>query len=271
MELRGYFQLLLRRWPVLLVTMLVAVAVAYVATDRAAKYESSALLLVSPARFDLQTEGANVSLDRITVIDRLLLTYSKMIQSDTVASGAAARLNIDRSTSAIIAATKAFPVPQTQLLEVTVTDPDPTIARDLTNAVSQTFIDAANAAPNSNTTGVIPGGVPVTIFEGAHLPLVPLQSRLVSNLVLGALFGLLLAAGAVIAADAFDLTVRSVRDTERRLGLPVVGTIPPVRNARQLGRVRAGPREDDRGRAAEALPPQDPGAPTEPVEHPVRA
>lgn len=271
MELRGYFQVLLRRWTVLVVTTLVAVGVAYLATDRTNRYESSALLLVSPARFDLQTEGANVSLDRITVIDRLLLTYSHMIQSDTVASGAAARLNIDRSTSAIIAATKASPVPQTQLLQVTVTDSDPTIARDLTNAVAQTFIDAANAAPTSNSTGVIPGGVPVTIFEGAHLPLVPLPSRLVSNVILGALFGFLLAAGATIAADAFDLTVRSVRDTERRLGLPVVGTIPSARSPRRFGNLMTGEEGGGRPDIARSSARLEPTEDAEDAEAPVRA
>jgi capsular polysaccharide biosynthesis protein len=266
MDLRGYFQLLLRRWPILLVTVVVAVGIGYVTTDRAARYQSTATLLVSPERFDLATEGANVSLDRITVIDRLLLTYSKMIQSDTGASGAAARLNLDRSTGSIIGATVAAPVPQTQLLQLTITDSDPTIARDLTNAVAQSFIDAVNSTSTSKTTGAIPGGVPVTIFETAHLPIAPLPNQLVSNLILAAVFGLLLASGACIAADAFDLTVRSVRDTERRLGLPVVGTIPTMRDPSQLDR-----RDGSRRSAGANGGARGPTEPSEPAEELARA
>ena len=80
MELRDYVQLLLRRWVVIVVSVIVGVAIAFSATDRTSRYETSALLLVSPDRFSLETEGANVSFDRIAVIDRLLLTYSRMIQ-----------------------------------------------------------------------------------------------------------------------------------------------------------------------------------------------
>jgi len=234
MELRGYFQLLLRRWPVLLVTMLVAMGIAYTTTDRTARYESSSMLLVSPERFDLQSDNGNISFDRIAVIDRLLLTYSRMIQSDTVAGDAAHRVNNERAPGAIIGETRAVVVPQTQLLQVVVTDTDPTAARDISNAVAQSFLGAVNKAPQANATGVIPGGVPVSIFEEARLPVAPLGTRLLSNLILGAIFGLLIAAGACIAADAFDLSPRSVRDTERRLGVPVVGAIPSMRLPKNL-------------------------------------
>lgn len=240
MDLRGYFQLLLRRWPVILLTAIVGMGISYVSTDRTAKYETSALLLVSPERFSFGAQSANVSFDQISVIDRLLVTYARMIQSDTVASGASDRLPVDRSSAAIIAATRAEIVPATQLLRVVAGDTDPTVARDLANAVSSSFVDAVNATRTGNETGLIPGGVPVTIFERARLPAAPLPTRLVSNIILGGIFGLLIAAGACIAADSFDVTVRSVRDTERKLGVPVVGTIPGMRNPLLLARARIG-------------------------------
>lgn len=231
MDLRGYFQLLLRRWPVLLVTMIVGVSIGYVTTDRSSHYEASSTLLVSPDRFNVQQSGANISFDGISVIDRLLVTYSRMLTSATVANGAADLLNNDLSAASISASTRAEILPQTQLLRVVANASDPTVARDLSNAVAQSFVNAVNTPPSAKDAASIPGGVPVTVFERASLPAAPLGNRLVSNLVLGAVFGLLVAAGACIAADAFDVTVRSVRDAERRLGIPVLGTIPPMRSA----------------------------------------
>lgn len=231
MDLRGYFQLLLRRWPVLLVTMVVGVSIAYVTTDRSPHYEASSTLLVSPDRFNVQQSGANISFDGISVIDRLLVTYSRMIKSVTVANGAADLLNNDLSAASISAATRAEILPQTQLLRVVANASDPTVARDLSNAVAQSFVNAVNTPPTAKDTSSIPGGVPVTVFERATLPGAPLGNRLMSNVLLGAIFGLLVAAGACIAADAFDVTIRSVRDAERRLGIPVLGTIPPMRQA----------------------------------------
>ena len=240
MDLRGYFQLLLRRWPVILLTAIVGMGISYVSTDRTAKYETSALLLVSPERFSFGSQAANVSFDQISVIDRLLVTYSRMISSDTVASGASDRLQVDRSSASIIGAIRAEIVPATQLLRVVASDTDPTVARDLANAVASSFVESVSATRSANETGLIPGGVPVTIFERARLPAAPLPTRLISNIILGGVFGLLVAAGVCIAADSFDVTVRSVRDTEHKLGVPVVGTIPSMRNPLSLSRTRLG-------------------------------
>lgn len=238
MELREYFRLLLRRWPVLLLTMVVGAGIAYVATDRSPRYESTALILVSPDRFMLETEGANVSFDRIAVIDRLLLSYSEMIKSTTISTSAAARLDAERSPKSVIGAVSADVVTGTQLLSVRATAKDPTASRDIANAVSDAFVDAVNTT-SSTGNGLIPGGVPVSVFERAGFPSEPLATGLLSNLVLGSLFGLLVAAGACIAVDALDVTVRSVEDAERRLGIPVIGTIPDLGNPRELAQARA--------------------------------
>lgn len=261
MELRDYFQLLLRRWLVIAVTVVVGIAIAFSATDRTARYESSATLLVSPERFSLETEGANVSFDRIAVIDRLLLTYSQMIRSNRVGVGAAALLSIDRAPAAIVGAVQAAPVTGTQLLRVTATDTSPATARDIANAVARAFIGAVESTEpdaEEEAGGDIPGGVPVSIFEAASVPSKPLSTGLLGNVMLGALFGFLVAAGACIAVDALDVTFRSVRDAEHRLGVPVLATIPTLRNPQQhLARVRAELRQAARPH------PQPPSTPSE--------
>lgn len=243
MELRDYLQLLVRRWLVITVTVIVGAGIAFSATDRTARYETSALLLVSPERFSLETEGANVSFDRIAVIDRLLLTYSRMINSNRVGVGASELLELDRSPESIVAAVEAAPVTGTQLLRITAADTSPATARDVANAVAQAFIDAVESTEvdaEEETGGAIPGGVPVSIFEAATVPAEPLSTGLLGNLLLGAVFGFLVAAGTCIAVDAFDVTVRSAYDAERRLGVPVLGTIPTLRNPQQLlARTRA--------------------------------
>jgi capsular polysaccharide biosynthesis protein len=48
--------------------------------------------------------------------------------------------------------------------------------------------------------------------------------------VLGLLFGLMAAVGLVLLLDYMDLTVKSPEDLERRLDLPVLGTIPHQRH-----------------------------------------
>jgi succinoglycan biosynthesis transport protein ExoP len=264
MELREYFRLLLRRWPVLVLTMVVGAGIAYVATDRTPRYEASALILVSPERFMLETEGANVSFDRIAVIDRLLLSYSAMIKSSTISTAAAAQLDVDRSPKSVIGAVSADVVTGTQLLSVSATAEDPAAARDIANAVADAFVDAVDTT-SSTGDGRIPGGVPVSVFERAGFPAEPLSTGLLANLVLGSLFGLLVGAGACIAVDAFDVTARSVEDAERRLGIPVLGAIPDLGNPRELVRDRI----PDRG--SSGGPDGDPGPASAGADGPRRA
>jgi capsular polysaccharide biosynthesis protein len=233
MELREYFRLLLRRWPVLLVSVLVGAGIAYIATDRTPRYESAALILVSPERFQLETEGANVSFDRIAVIDRLLLSYAVMIKSSTISTEAAAHLDAERSPESVIGAVEADVITGTQLLSVSATAKEPDAARDIANAVADAFVDSVNTTSDTGS-GVIPGGVPVTVFERASFPSEPLSTGLLSNLLLGGLFGLLVGAGLCIAVDALDVTARSVEDAERRLGVPVLGAVPDLGNPREL-------------------------------------
>jgi capsular polysaccharide biosynthesis protein len=264
MELREYFRLLLRRWPVLLLTVVIGAGIAYIATDRAPRYEAKALVLVSPERFQLETEGANISFDRIAVIDRLLLSYSEMIKSTTISTEAAARLEANRSPQSVLGAVEADVITGTQLLSVRATASEPEAARDITNAVADAFVDAVNTTSDTGN-GSIPGGVPVSVFERAGFPAKPLSTGLLSNLLLGSLFGLLVAAGACIAVDAFDVTVRSADDAERRLGVPVLGAVPDLGDPRELAEPPRRP--DDGGPRAEADPTvgHDPWRPEEPA------
>ena len=234
MELREYFRLLLRRWPVLLLSVVVGASIAYVATDRTPQYRTEAVILVSPREFQLETEGANISLDRIAVIDRLLLSYAEMIKSTTISTEAAARLAAERSPESVGGAVTADVIQGTQLLRVGATAEDPAAARDMANAVADAFVDVVNTTSDTGT-GSIPGGVPVSVFERAPFPAAPLSTGLLSNLLLGGLFGLLVGAGLCIAVDALDVTARSVEDAERRLGVPVLGSIPDLGNPRELG------------------------------------
>lgn len=240
MELRDYFDLLRRRWLVLVVTALVGMALAFSATNRTARYEASAVVLVGPQRIDFDTtdpRDSNLSLDRIVVIDRLLLTYSTMVRSRTVAAGAVEKLGVDRSPESVIGAVEAEVVTGTQLLRITATDIDPGTARDLANAMAESFVDEVRAVEqpvDDETTGVLPAGVPVAIFEPADIPVTPRPTGLLGNLVLGAVFGFLAAAAASIAVDALDVTFRSAQDAERRLGVPVLGAVPVLRHPGQL-------------------------------------
>jgi capsular polysaccharide biosynthesis protein len=150
----------------------------------------------------------------------------------------------------VTGAVSAEVVTGTQLLSVSATAREPDKARDITNAVADAFVEAVNTTSDTGN-GPIPGGVPVSVFERASSPASPLSTGLLKNLLLGSLFGLLVASGICIAVDALDVTARSVEDAERRLGIPVLGSIPDLGNPRELAEAAGGARST-RGGATSA-------------------
>jgi len=93
------------------------------------------------------------------------------------------------------------PVPETVLLQVTVTDPSPERAQLLADTVGREFqelVDGLETPPNSPP-------VAVTVVEAGRLATDPIGPNIARNLSLGALSGLLVGLGvAVLRARRMD-------------------------------------------------------------------
>ena len=72
----------------------------------------------------------------------------------------------------------------------------------------------------------------------------PEPTALTFNLAVAALIGLVVGIGLVVLLDYVDVTIRGIEDAERRLELPVLGSIPDLRVA------PARPREPVRAKVA---------------------
>jgi capsular exopolysaccharide synthesis family protein len=92
------------------------------------------------------------------------------------------------------------------------------LAEDTYNALQQKFNDATIA----RTTGISD----VTITQPASSSLATKTPHVTTNLMIGAIVGLLLALGIVFLVDWFDGRLRDERDVETELGLPVLASIP---------------------------------------------
>jgi polysaccharide biosynthesis transport protein len=77
----------------------------------------------------------------------------------------------------------------------------------------------------------IAGGIAVnnvSIVDEAELPLKPSSPRLLLNLAIALLAGLLLGAAAALGLEQLDERISDPSDLHRRLGLPFLGAVPPV-------------------------------------------
>jgi capsular polysaccharide biosynthesis protein len=237
LELRRYLAILRRRILLIVVTVAVGVGAAVAATPRTHTYVATSVIYVGPRAFNFNTNQVTGNNDSILAVEAVLTTFSKMIDSQPTASDAVTNTGVERSPAGVVAQTTVSAEPSTQLLDVKVTDSDPTVAERLANGMADAFIQKvqsyqpgtqATSGPTS-ATAAQPGTAPTApayVFSRAGLPISPESTGLLKNLGLGALLGLLAASGLAFLLEYLDVTIKGAGDAERQLDLPVLGIIP---------------------------------------------
>lgn len=131
-----YFGVARRWWWVLAIGAALAImAGAYMFTRTTPLYQASTRLFVN----QVQTPGVAGYSD-IQASERLALTYTQLLHSPSILEEAIKTLDLPISADALKANTKTQPVGGTQLLELSVTDPNPQQAAKIANGLSTIFV-----------------------------------------------------------------------------------------------------------------------------------
>jgi len=260
MEILTYLSALRRRWPLVVTTVVLAVGIAYVSAPKRTLYEASSTIVVGPRQLTVDPARTDSSGSLTVELANLTVTYAALINSQVIAQEAIRRTGVPRSPGEVVAATKASAVPATQVLRVSVVDRQPAVAQALATEMANAFVErVTSAAPGTSPPVGSAPAVPVYLYQPAGLPVAQPQSRRVRVATAG-VFGLLAAIGAALLLDYLDVSIRSSEEAERRLDLPVLGTIPLLmtpawggsRRHRNVVAVRVGGRPVRGPRAAEA-------------------
>ena len=100
---------------------------------------------------------------------------------------------------------------------INVEDPQPKQARDIADAVRQAVSIQIKAIMDVDS---------VQAVENANLPDHPSSPSVMKNTLIGAILGILIAAGIIILVFMLDDTVKTPEDVETYLGLNVLASIP---------------------------------------------
>ena len=91
------------------------------------------------------------------------------------------------------------------------------------------------------------------LVDTALAPGGPLRPNVPRNGLMGLLLGLLTGVGLVFLLEHFDNSVRSVRDLEQNIGLPVFGLVPDITERGRKTRTSDSPKERERRKRADRL------------------
>ncbi len=211
MELREYVRAVRRRWPWILVPVLLAMAgTAALTATGSPVYRSSMVLFVTTAGtgdFDLKTSRLN--------------SYVALLTGPRVASAVVAELQLPLSTQAMQEKITAEVQPGTDLIAVAATDKSAALSRAIVTTASTTLAGLARQLDPPRAEALGPS-VAVAVAQDAVT--VPEPNGLVRKLAFAAVLGLLLGATAVALRQTLRRTVMDERDL-RQLGLDTVGVI----------------------------------------------
>jgi capsular polysaccharide biosynthesis protein len=224
LDLREVLRIIRRRLWILMLACVLAGATGYIMTVFAITpvYQASAMLIVNKADSAGASQGSQpVTYNDILMTQKLVKTYSIILQSDTVLSQVIGSLGLDTSTAALKKQINISGVNETEVLKITVTSPDPVEAAVIANEIVE-------KAPEEIIRTAKVGSVETV--DSARIPAKPYKPSLPRNMAVAAFLGLAAAAGVIFLVEYLDNTIKSDEDIRQHYGLPVLGILPVQRH-----------------------------------------
>jgi len=219
-DLRGYLGVLLRRWLVIVLCILAGTAVAAVVLVRSTSlYTSTARLFVSTPGSDANAAAYAGSL----FAEQRVTSYADLIKGSTVAQKVIDKLHLSESPAALVDQISAVAVPDSVILTITVTDPDPARAQLLAQTTAEVFTGYVSELEGGDGGATTP--IRANIVDAAALTTVPVSPKLLMTLGLGAILGLLVGLGVAWLRESLDTTITSPEVLESATGAASLGAV----------------------------------------------
>jgi polysaccharide biosynthesis transport protein len=219
-EISDYINVLRRRWRLVVAVALAVVALAGAATWlMTPQYTARSELYVST----VSGENATDLFQGSTFTQRQVATYANVATTPYVLSPVIDDLGLESTPAELASRITVQNPPNTVLLEIAVTDPDPQRALDVAAAVSDRVVIALAELDEVSDSGQSP--VKATVVSPAVVGTSPVSPQPVRNLALGAVLGLLLGLGLALVRDLMDTSVRGEESLRGTTDAPVLAGI----------------------------------------------
>ena len=219
-ELRQYWDVLRKRWMIVVALPLIAALASGVISFFVLKpvYQASTTLIVGKKPIESGQAAAQM-LDNSVLLanQQLAKTYAKIAQSRTVEQNVIKDLNLPLTVEGLDSLISINPVKTTEILEIQVTDVNAEQATLIANTMAQEFSKAVIEIKKVDS---------VSIVDTAVIPDKPIKPQKVLNVMLAFVVGLLASLGLVFLLEYMDNTIKTSSDVETLLGIPVLGIIP---------------------------------------------
>jgi len=182
-------------------------------------YESSSQFIVNQSEQD--EESLDIDKSQIETNVDLISTYNVVIKSKAILSEVIDGLNLTMSPGELSDKIEVSSEEDSQVVNVSVKDPDPQQATTIANTTVEVFQSEIVDIMNVDN---------VSVLSEAELEAnpSPVEPRPTLNIAIAVVLGVMIGVGIAFLLEYFDTTIRTEEDIEEKLGITMIGTVSTV-------------------------------------------
>lgn len=201
---------------ILIISIFILIGIAYTIAFVKPVYTSSTTLLLATSG-NTSNQSNTITTTDITLNSKLVSTYSTLAQSKSVLSKVISNLGIDMSEDELKANVSVTQKTNTEIIVLSVTNSDPTLAAKLTNETAKVFMEKVSEIYKINN---------VQVVDKAEISTVPSNVNHAKDVILFAAIGVVVSIIYVVATNLLDTTIKTPEDVEKQFKVPVLVAIP---------------------------------------------
>lgn len=216
-NLKEIFNMFWSRKKMVIGIMIVAILAGLFYTKTMVKPDYKATVTLVLVKDTTGNNEETITQTEVTLNQKLVATYTELIRSISVLREVIQNQKMEIGENELRGKISVNLVQTTQLIEIAVKDANPEKAKVLANEITKVFMKKVEEIYKISN---------INIVDEAKIPTLPYNVNHTKDLMLAIAFGIFLSFVYVLIANMLDTTIKGQEETEKRLELPVLASIP---------------------------------------------
>lgn len=208
-----------KKWYILTILMIsIILGYLYSYIYNIPEYKSSTTIVLTAISENAENRDTNsITQTDITINQNLVDTYSEIIKSNKVLREVIQNLSLEVNENDLAKMINVEAINNTEILNITVSNEDANLAKDIANEVAKIFSNNVKELYNMDN---------VNIIDEAEKPEEPYNINHIKDVSIFLIIGILISIGIIFLIYVLDTTIKQEEDIEETVKLPVLGVIP---------------------------------------------